>query len=165
MVRSLYIIGASAGAKSPRHHETMKTYSDTITNTIKIELDDITFTVGNAIVSGSVEVNAVYDYHPEEQGDWDTPTKAAYAELVKINPPLDCIELVIESPDLPAPVEVSSYLDENGRDRKRKDGQPTVHAKWCKYIFKHAENILIEKTVEELTRKFEYGGLPENHID
>ena len=59
MVRPPYIIGASAGAKSPRHHETMKTYSDTITNTKKIELDDITFTVGNAIVSGSVEVNAV----------------------------------------------------------------------------------------------------------
>ena len=159
MVRPPYIIGASAGAKSPRHHETMKTYSDIITNTKKIELDDITFTVGNAIVSGSVEVNAVYDYHPEEQGDWDTPTKAAYAELVKINPPLDCIELVIESPDLPAPVEVSSYLDENGRARNDN------HAKWCKYIFKHAENILIEKTVEELTRKFEYGGLPENYID
>lgn len=159
MVRPLYIIGASAGAKSPRHHETMKTYSDTITNTKKIELDDITFTVGNAIVSGSVEVNAVYDYHPEEKGDWDTPTKAAYAELVKINPPLDCIELVIESPDLPAPIEVSSYLDENGRARNDN------HAKWCKYIFKHAENILIEKTVEELTRKFEYGGLPENYID
>ena len=159
MVRPLYIIGASAGAKSPRHHETMKTYSDIITNTKKIELDDITFTVGNAIVSGSVEVNAVYDYHPEEKGDWDTPTKAAYAELVKINPPLDCIELVIESPDLPAPVEVSSYLDENGRARNDN------HAKWCKYIFKHAENILIEKTVEELTRKFEYGGLPENYID
>ena len=132
----------------------MKTYSDIITNTKKIELDDITFTVGNAIVSGSVEVNAVYDYHPEEKGDWDTPTKAAYAELVKINPPL-----VIESPDLPAPVEVSSYLDENGRAR---NGE---HAKWCEYIFKHAENILIEKTIEELTRKFEYGGLPENYID
>jgi hypothetical protein len=137
----------------------MKTYSDIITNTKKIELDDITFTVGNAIVSGSVEVNAVYDYHPEEKGDWDTPTKAAYAELVKINPPLDCIELVIESPDLPAPVEVSSYLDENGRARNDE------HAKWCEYIFKHAENILIEKTIEELTRKFEYGGLPENYID
>ena len=159
MVRPLYIIGASAGAKSPRHHETMKTYSDIITNTKKIELDDITFTVGNAIVSGSVEVNAVYDYHPEEQGDWDTPTKAAYAELAKINPPLDFIELVIESPDLPAPIEVSSYLDDNGRARNDN------HAKWCKYIFKHAENILIEKTIEELTRKFEYGGLPENHID
>jgi len=142
-----------------RANETMKTYSDIITNTKKIELDDITFTVGNAIVSGSVEVNAVYDYHPEEKGDWDTPTKAAYAELVKINPPLDCIELVIESPDLPAPVEVSSYLDNDGRARNDN------HAKWCKYIFKHAENILIEKTVEELTRKFEYGGLPENHID
>ena len=86
-------------------------------------------------------------------------TKAAYAELVKINPPLDCIELVIESPDLPAPIEVSSYLDENGRARNDE------HAKWCKHIFKHAENILIEKTVEELTRKFEYGGLPENYID
>ncbi len=142
-----------------RANETMKTYSDIITNTKKIELDDITFTVGNAIVSGSVEVNAVYDYHPEEKGDWDTPTKAAYAELVKINPPLDCIELVIESPDLPAPIEVSSYLDDNGRARNDN------HAKWCKYIFKHAENILIEKTIEELTRKFEYGGLPENYID
>jgi hypothetical protein len=139
----------------------MKTYNDTITNTIKIELDDIAFTVGNAIVSGSVEVNAVYDYHPEEQGDWDTPTKAAYAELVKINPPLDCIELVIESPDLPTPVEVSSYLD----TRKRKDGQPSFHDKWCAYIFKHAENILTEKTIEELTRKFEYGDLPEIEID
>lgn len=137
----------------------MKTYSDIITNTKKIELDDITFTVGNAIVSGSVEVNAVYDYHPEEKGDWDTPTKAAYAELVKINPPLDCIELVIESPDLPAPVEVSSYLDENGRARNDE------HAKWCEYIFKHAENILIEKAMEQLTRKFECGGLPENYID
>ena len=159
MVRPPYIIGASAGAKSPRHHETMKTYSDTITNTIKLELDDIAFTVGNAIVSGSVEVNAVYDYHPEEQGDWDTPTKAAYAELVKINPPLDCIELVIESPDLPAPIEVSSYLDKGGRARRDN------HAKWREYIFKHAENILIEKTMEELTRKFEYGDLPEIEID
>ena len=139
----------------------MKTYSNTITNTIKIELDDITFTVGNAIVSGSVEVNAVYDYHPEEKGDWDTPTKAAYAELVKINPPLDCIELVIESPDLPTPVEVSSYLD----TRKRKDGQPSFHDKWCAYIFKHAENILIEQVIQELTRKFEWGDLPEIEID
>ena len=161
MVRPPYIIGASAGAKSPATNETMKKYSHTITNTIKIELDDITFTVGNAIVSGSVEVNAVYDYHPEEEGDWDTPTKAAYAELVKINPPLDCIELVIESPDLPTPVEVSSYLD----TRKRKDGQPSFHAKWCEYIFKHAENILIEKTMEELTRKFEFGDLPEIETD
>ena len=159
MVRPPYIMGASAGAKSTRHHETMKTYSDTITNTIKIELDDIAFTVGNAIVSGSVEVNAVYDYHPEEKGDWDTPTKAAYAELVKINPPLDCIELVIESPDLPAPVDVSSYLDKGGRARRDN------HAKWCEYIFKHAENILIEQTVQELTRKFEYGDLPEIEID
>ena len=139
----------------------MKTYSDTITNTIKLELDDIAFTVGNAIVSGSVEVNAVYDYHPEEQGDWDTPTKAAYAELVKINPRLDCIELVIESPDLPAPIDVCIYLD----TRKRKDGQPTVHTKWCEYIFKHAENILTEKAMEQLTRKFEYGDLPEIEID
>ena len=143
----------------------MKTYSDTITNTIKIELDDIAFTVGNVNVSGSVEVNAVYDYHPEEEGDYDTPTKAAYAELTKINPRLDCIQLLIESPDLPDEVEVCSYLDRDGRDRKRQDGQPTTHAKWCAYIFKHAENILIEQTVEELTRKFGYGGLPENHID
>ena len=137
----------------------MKTYSDTITNTIKLDLEDITFTVGNAIVSGSMEVNAVYDYHPEEEGDWDTPTKAAYAELVKINPRLDCIELLIESPDFPTSIDVSSYLDENGRARNDE------HAKWCEYIFKHAENILIEKAMEQLTHKFEYGGLPENFID
>ena len=67
--------------------------------------------------------------------------------------------MVIESPDLPAPVEVSSYLDKGGRARRDN------HAKWCAYIFKHAENILIEKTVEELTRKFEYGDLPEIEID
>ena len=142
-----------------RANETMKTYSDTITNTIKFEIDDIAFTVGNATVSVSVEADVVYDYHPEEEGDWNTPTKAAYAELVKINPRLDCIELLIESPDLPAPIEVSSYLDENGRARN------DDHAKWCEYIFKHAENIMIEKAMEQLTRKFEYGGLPENFID
>jgi len=159
MVRPLYIIGASAGAKPPRHHETMKTYSNTITNTIKLELDDVTFTVGNAIVSASMEVNAVYDYHPEEEGDWDTPTKAAYAELVKINRPLDCVELVIESPDLPAPVEVATWLDKGGRARRDN------HSKWCEYIFKHAENILIEQAVQELTQKFEYGDLPEIEID
>lgn len=142
-----------------RANETMKTYSDTITNTIKLELDDIAFTVGNAIVSGSMEVDAVYDYHPEEKGDWDTPTKAAYAELVKINPLLDCVELVIESPDLPAPVEVATWLDKGGRARRDN------HAKWCEYIFKHAENILIEKAMEQLTHKFEYGDLPEIEID
>lgn len=137
----------------------MKTYSDIITNTKKIEIDDITFTVGNAIVSGSVEVNAVYDYHPEEKGDWDTPTKAAYAELVKINSRLDNIQLIIESCDLPAEIEVFSYLDENGRAKDYN------HAKWCEYIFKHAENILIEKAMEQLTRDFECGYLPENYID
>jgi len=135
----------------------MKTYSNKITNTTEIEFDDVAFEVDGIEISVSGQMDVVYNYHPEEKGDWNTPTKAAYAELVKINPIFDGLEITVDSPALPASVNVSTWAHSNFHADENKT--------WSEYVFKHAEDILIEQAVQQLTRKFEYGDLPEIEID
>lgn len=131
----------------------MKTYSDTITNTTQVDIDDIAFTVDGTNISISGQADIVYDYHPKEQGDYDTPTKDAYAELVKVNPIFDALEITIENLALPTNVQFSTWSESKWRAEDNKH--------WSEYVFRHAENLVIEKATEQLNNKFDCWELDE----